>query len=203
MAVTGPSPLPLFPLTAHVLPGGRLPLRIFEPRYLRMVREACRSGDGFGMCMVNQRDGKALRNMFAIGTWVKVIDFEQLSDGLLGITVEGQACFALDRVWQEGDGLRFGTVRYRQPWPPLQLCPAASELRDHLGHLYRQHDHLARLYPEPLPDNASWICQRWLELLPLAAADKQYLLEQPDCRPALHFLERALTLKEPEHKSVQ
>ena len=84
-------------------------------------------------------------------------------------------------------------MRYRQPWPELQLCPAASELRDHLGYLYRQHDHLARLYPEQLPDNASWICQRWLELLPLAAADKQYLLEQPDCRPALTFLERALS----------
>lgn len=188
MTATGPSPLPLFPLSAPVLPGGRLPLRIFEARYLRMVKEACRSGDGFGMCMVNPRAGNTLRNMFAIGTWVTVIDFEQLADGLLGITVEGQASFSIDQLWQEADGLRFGTVRYRQPWPPLQLGAAASELRDQLGELYRQHDHLARLYPEPLPEDANWLCLRWLELLPLATADKQQLLAQPDCRKALALL---------------
>lgn len=203
MTATAPSPLPLFPLSAHVLPGGRLPLRLFEPRYLRMVREACRNGEGFGICMLNPREGRALRNMFAIGTKVKVIDFEQLADGLLGVTVEGHSCFVIERLWQETDGLRLGAVRYLPPWPALPLCPVARELGEQLGQLYRQHPHLARLYPEPQPDNASWICQRWLELLPLAAADKQYLLAQPDCRTTLLFLERALSRQPLEPMSLQ
>lgn len=189
----GPSPLALFPLTAHVLPGGLLPLRIFEPRYLRMVKESCRSGDGFGMCMVNPREGKALRNMFAIGTWVKVVDFETLADGMLGITVAGQHCFHLDQLWQEEDGLRFGTLHYLPPWPEQPLSDHHHHLRDQLQQLYASHDHLSRLYPAPLPTSATWICLRWLELLPIAAADKQYLLEQPDCRPTLAFLHQAFT----------
>ena len=45
--------LPLFPLTAHVLPDGRMPLRIFEARYLRMIQESYQRDHAFGMCMIN------------------------------------------------------------------------------------------------------------------------------------------------------
>lgn len=184
--------MPLFPLGTHVLPGGRLPLRIFEPRYLRMVKEACRSGLGFGMCMLNPRGAGALHSMYAIGTWVQVIDFATLADGLLGITVEGQQCFRIEQLWQEQDGLRRGQVRYLPEWPPLPLVEPQQPLQQLLVRLYAEHEPLGRLYPTPLPADAAWLCQRWLELLPLAAADKQYLLDQPDCRPALAFLERTV-----------
>jgi len=192
----GPNPLPLFPLTAHVLPGGKLPLRIFEPRYVRMVRQSFGQPGGFGMCMMNTRDSRALRNMYSIGTWVEVVDFEPLEDGLLGITVEGRGAFRIERVWQEADGLRMAAVQYLEQWPDTPLSEGDALLREQLQRLYQQYDYLARLYPQPLPHSATWLCQRWLELLPVAASDKQYLLEQPDCRAALAFLNRALTGQE-------
>ena len=189
MEHSGPLTLPLFPLGTHVLPGGRLPLRIFEPRYLRMVKEACRSGLGFGMCMLNPRGAGALHSMYAIGTWVQVIDFATLADGLLGITVEGQQCFRIEQLWQEQDGLRRGQVRYLPEWPPLPLVEPQQPLQQLLVRLYAEHEPLGRLYPTPLPADAAWLCQRWLELLPMQPALKQRLALEDSPAPCLDSLQ--------------
>ena len=50
--------IPLFPLSAHLLPGGGMSLRIFEPRYTRMIKQACASDSGFGICMLNSKGDK-------------------------------------------------------------------------------------------------------------------------------------------------
>lgn len=192
-----PASLPLFPLTTHVLPGGRLPLRIFEARYLRMVKEACRSGQGFAMCMLNPRATGTLRNMYAIATWVKVVDFASLADGLLGITIEGLRCVRIEQLWQEPDGLRYGQISDCPAWPQQPLTATERPMQQQLARLYAEHEQLGRLYPAALPEDAAWLCQRWLELLPLAAADKQYLLAQPDCSPTLALLQQLLCAERP------
>jgi len=46
------STLPLFPLQAVLLPGASIKLRVFERRYLDMVRECGRNGSGFGVCLI-------------------------------------------------------------------------------------------------------------------------------------------------------
>ena len=91
--------LPLFPLSAHILPQGRMALRIFEPRYVRMVKNACATQTGFGVCMLNAKgDKERNEHIHVVGTHVKVIDFDMLDDGLLGITVEGDKCFNIEQV---------------------------------------------------------------------------------------------------------
>ncbi|GAA5215296.1 LON peptidase substrate-binding domain-containing protein [Corallincola platygyrae] len=187
--------LPLFPLSAHVLPGGKLQLRIFEARYIRMVKEACRDDAGFGVCMLKNRSGNTLHNMLPIGTRVKVVDFEQTPEGLLGITVQGVDRFRIQDVWAEQDGLKVGNVSYLPNWEPEPLPGESRHLLDGLCEIYRRHHHLAELHPEPLSDDASWICQRWLELIPLAPEDKHLLVEQNDCLSALKFLTDTVQLK--------
>lgn len=74
-------------------------LRIFEPRYKRMVKECSLQDSGFGVCLVgNDGDPKAVGNVSSIGTLVTIVDFETLSDGLLGITVAGERRFIVKRV---------------------------------------------------------------------------------------------------------
>ncbi|RCU45118.1 MULTISPECIES: LON peptidase substrate-binding domain-containing protein [Corallincola] len=187
--------LPLFPLSAHVLPGGKMQLRIFESRYIRLVKEACQSDVGFGVCMLKKRSANSLVNMLPIGTRVQVVDFEQTADGLLGITVEGVERFRLERVFMEDDGLKRGEVTCLPNWRPCELPNASQHLFDGLCELYRRYDHLAELYPQPMANDASWICQRWLELLPLSAEDKLLLVEQSDCQSALKFLTDTVQLK--------
>ena len=84
--------VPLFPLNSVLFPGGMLPLRIFEPRYLDMVSECMRSDSCFGVCLI--RDGKEVvkaASCFDIGTLARIVDWDQRDDGLLGITVKGES----------------------------------------------------------------------------------------------------------------
>jgi uncharacterized protein len=91
--------IPLFPLSAHLLPGGHMALRIFEPRYVRMVKEACAGNGYFVLCMLNSRgDQTSNEHIFPIGTLCKIVDFDLLDDGLLGINVEGVCCVSVGNI---------------------------------------------------------------------------------------------------------
>jgi len=79
--------LPLFPLSSVVMPGGLMPLRLFERRYIDMVKDCFRNGTGFGICLLKSgREAGAISEPYPLGTRVSIIDFDQGSDGLLHIT---------------------------------------------------------------------------------------------------------------------
>ena len=82
----GLSDLPLFPLNAVLFPGGELALRIFEPRYLDLVRECTRQERPFGVCLIlDGAEAGAPAMPAAVGTLARIVDFEARTDGLLGI----------------------------------------------------------------------------------------------------------------------
>ena len=87
MAATTPAlDLPLFPLANVLFPGGHLPLRIFEPRYIDLVRECARTGRGFGVCLILEgREAGQPAIPAAVGTLATITDFHTREDGLLGI----------------------------------------------------------------------------------------------------------------------
>ena len=80
---------PIFPLGIVVFPGNIQSLQIFEPRYLKMVKECLNSDSGFVITLQNPN----IDSFKDKGTYVKVIDFNNLPNGLLGITVK-----AINRV---------------------------------------------------------------------------------------------------------
>ncbi len=82
--------LPLFPLNSVIFPGGVLPLRIFESRYLDTVKECSRNQSEFVICLI--KDGSEVGDAAKhqnIGTACRIVDWETLSDGLLGIIAQG------------------------------------------------------------------------------------------------------------------
>src|SRR5215213_566751 len=82
---------PLFPLNTVIFPGGMLPLRIFEPRYLDMVSNCLRNDTGFGVCLIKRgRETGQPAEIFTIGTLCKIVDWATLPDGLLGVTAQGE-----------------------------------------------------------------------------------------------------------------
>lgn len=183
----------LFPLGVHVLPGGKLPLRIYEPRYTRMVKEAAAQERPFCMCMLDtEAKPDTLMNMYPLVTEVKLVDFELLEDGFLGITVEGVSLRRITRVWEEEDGLKVGLTELHQSWQPQELQQDQSIIAEQLLKLYQESDSLSELGLTFDRHNASWLCQRWIELLPMKPDDKQLLIEQPDCKAALAFLRKAI-----------
>lgn len=169
--------LPLFPLSSIVMPGGLLPLRLFERRYLDMVTECFREGTGFGVCLLKSGDETSgLSEPYERGTTVSIIDFDQGSDGLLHITGKGEVEFRLNQYHQLDDGLFVGDVVYLEPEPATAMTPEFEALAKKLE-VILSYVEPGIQYPEQHLDDADWVCHRLLELLPLTPPNKMELLE--------------------------
>jgi hypothetical protein len=173
-------PLPLFPLDTVLFPGGPLSLRIFEARYLDMVRRCLREQSAFGVVrLLHGEEAGLAAEVAGIGTSARPVDFGTLQDGLLGIMCLGQRRFRVCRRWQQHDGLNLAEVEYLPEEAP---CPLPLEFA-HLGDLLREV--LPKLggayaHAQPHYDDAGWVGNRLAEILPLSGAEKQALLEVPE-----------------------
>ena len=183
--------LPLFPLNAVLFPGGPLPLKIFEPRYLDMVSRCMSEQSGFAVVLVSEGEEASIATSFAAtGTEARIVDFDRLEDGLLGISCLGRERVRIVEAWREPDGLNRGRVLDIAADPVVAVPPEQAWLADvvkqvlpEAGDTYR---HVQRR------DDAAWIANRLAELLPLALADKQSLLELSDPLERLSVLEPAV-----------
>ena len=81
--------IPIFPLKSIILPGGQFPLRIFERRYIDMIRNALKDDTGF-IIALTKHDAEYISSVHEYGCYVEIVDWSQLDGGLLGITVEGK-----------------------------------------------------------------------------------------------------------------
>jgi Lon protease-like protein len=154
-----------------------------------MVKDACASDTGFGICMVNaQGDKDKNQHVYSIGTFAKVIDFDLLDDGFLGVTVEGQKCFSILSITTESDELRQGVCQWLDEWPAQSADCSISPIDEKLIEIFDHYPELHVLYQNPKFNDPIWVIYRWLELLPVNAEQKQQLLQQKDCVKALDFL---------------
>jgi Lon protease-like protein len=176
----GPGALPLFPLNTVLFPGGALPLRIFETRYVDMVRRCMRDASPFGVVLIRSgNEVGTVADTADLGTTARIVDFDAMPDGLLGITCRGDRKFRVIKRWQQSDGLNLGDIEYL---PPEEAVGLPDEYR-HLGELLRQIlPELGELYADVSGDfaDASWVSCRLAEILPLSLSDRLGLLELDD-----------------------
>ncbi|MDC0609934.1 LON peptidase substrate-binding domain-containing protein [Vibrio sp.] len=182
----------LFPLGSIVLPEGKMKLRIFEPRYKRMVSECSKQGKGFGICLFDSNAGENINPLSAYGCYVKIVDFETLSDGLLGITVSGIKRFKLRSVRKDFDELRLATVDWLPNWDFIELNSGEKEMAEKLQEIYKQFPEIGELYQQRFLDDLSWVTQRWLELLPLSNDQFDELINNSNCYKSVGFINKAL-----------
>jgi uncharacterized protein len=172
--------LPLFPLNTVLFPGGPLSLRIFEPRYLDMVRRCLKEQLPFGVVLILAGgETGAVSAVAATGTGAKIVDFDTQPDGLLGITCVGEQRFRVRRRWQQNDGLHLAEIDYLPEAPP---CALPADLV-HLGELLREvlpRLGAAYVHVEAHYQDADWVANRWAEILPIPATEKLALLELAD-----------------------
>ena len=185
--------LPLFPLSTVVFPGGSVPLRIFEQRYIDMVRDCARTDSGFGVCLIldDPGKGKPVKHA-AIGTLVRISDWFTHDDGLLGIMGRGGRRFQVITSEVQSDGLGIGQVEWIMPEPPAALPVEYSVLSAIVARYMEQaQEHFPDYQPEDL-NNAVFVGYRLAELLPLNSNEKQKLLEISDPLRRLRLLQQAL-----------
>ena len=184
--------LPLFPLNTVLFPGGPLPLRIFEPRYLDMVSRCMREQSGFAVVLLGEGEEAASATSFAAtGTEARIVDFDRLEGNVLGISCIGRERVRIVEAWREADGLNRGrvldiaadpvvAVPVDQAWLSEVVLQVMPDAGDTYLHVERRED-------------AAWVANRLAELLPLSLADRQTLLELADPLERLSVLEPAVT----------
>ncbi len=175
-----PRELPLFPLNTVLFPDGPLPLRIFETRYVDMVRRCMREETGFGVVLIAEGpEAGGPARFVGVGTEASIVDFDRLEGGLLGIRCRGRERFRVLESRRAADGLNIGQVLPLAPQPavplPSQFAPLADVLRAVLPQLGELYAAMPRRF-----DDAAWVGHRLAEVLPLATPDKQALLEMDD-----------------------
>ena len=191
--ISTPKETALFPLTINVLPGAYLPLQIFEPRYIDMVKDCLSKETGF--CVVLIKEEKELSTLkaqhSATGTYVEVVDFNQLENGLLGITVQGKyRAQILDRKEQD-DGLLLGNIV--QSKEADDICLEADY--ENIWRVLREiseHPEIKKLQLEIDFSDSSSVAYNLASLLPISSLDKQLLLESNSNKIRLDSLQEIL-----------
>ncbi len=177
--------IPLFPMPLVVFPGGRLPVQVFETRYLDMVKDCLREQTGFGVVMIT--DGsqvltnpeEQLPEISFCGTYCEIVDFDQSSSGLLSLVVEGRQKFAIRDQYERPDRLMMASVEFLED----ETSVAMPEDREHLSGLLESlmsHEAVQRLGLSCDLGQAVEVGARLTELLPCPNHFKQRMLEMKD-----------------------
>ena len=172
--------VPLFPLNTVLFPGGPLPLRIFEARYVDMIGERMRNDAPFGVLLIREgTEAAGPASTYDVGTLARITDFYQGSDGLLGVTAIGERHFRLLSAERRPDGLNVGEIEMLPEDPVVQIPEAYRGIADILAGVL---DDLGRLYEalERRYDDAGWVSYRFVEILPIDLVQKQLCLENSD-----------------------
>ena len=197
-----PSALPLFPLKTVLFPGGLLPLKVFEQRYIDMTAACLKDGKPFGVCLL--RDGDEVNrpggapssvDIASIGTLARITDCDVPQLGILHVKTEGGARFQVHSHATTDLGLVVGQVT---PLAPEPTMPLPEEYQPLAGLLDLLIERVGREnFPAaPASADASWIGYRLAEVLPLPLTVKQSMLEINDCEVRLKVIARFLREKE-------
>lgn len=178
--------LPLFPLNTVLFPGCVLDLQIFEARYLDMISRCMKQGSGFGVvCIVEGAEvGEAASSFAAIGCEALVRDFQQRTNGLLGIRVEGGRRFRVERAQVLPDQLTVAEVQWLEEQPNSPLQAEHADLAA-LHAALAEHPLVAGLDMTSAVAGQQQLANQLAYLLPLEPAQKLQLLQLDD--PALRL----------------
>jgi Lon protease-like protein len=184
--------VPIFPLGTVLFPGGVLPLKIFEQRYLEMTKACLRDSQPFGVCLI--REGREVGTAAVpepVGCFASIEQWDMPHPGLFHLVARGGERFRIREMQVAADHLISAAV---EPIPPDVSADAVDPLcREVLQAIVDRVG--AERIPGPLRlDDAAWVGYRLAEMLPLEARYKQELLELNDAAARLERL-RALLVQ--------
>ncbi|HLS50857.1 MAG TPA: LON peptidase substrate-binding domain-containing protein [Burkholderiaceae bacterium] len=177
--------LPLFPLSRPLFPDGALSLRVFEIRYLNMIRRCIDEQSEFGVVLLLEgsevRSPTGRETLATAGTRAKITEWQSPVPALFHIQCLGTTRFQLLNAHQEDYGLWVGNV-LELPQAPAETIPehlqaAADRLQRLLNEIKQDSGPVELPIAQPYRfSDCGWVADRWGELLPMSAADRQRLL---------------------------
>lgn len=185
----------LFPLHAVLLPGGRVPLQIFEPRYLDMVTRCMKGELAFGIVRIREGHEVILAQgirppaLCEIGTLAGIVDWDGLPAGRLRITVQGERRFRIGACREQQDRLLLAEVEWLADAEPSPIGDSHAHLAEIMAGL-AEHPALVRLGVEPEPRDAAQLAYQLAQYLPLDEADRYAVLAEEEPMQGLVYLDR-------------
>jgi len=169
----------LFPLNMVLFPGSQLPLQIFEQRYLSLIKDCMKQQTGFVVVLISEgKEVGETPKIYCTGCYVEIIDWESLANGLLGITIEAKYRVQLNNSSVRDDGLLFAEATpFKTTLDDNFILPKAFDVLTATLTQLLEHPFAARYKGKVDFNNASQICYRLSELLPIDNKQKQLLLE--------------------------
>ena len=181
----------LFPLSVNVLPGAYLPLQIFEPRYIDMVSECLANSEGFCIVLFKEDENEENKEYLPhhnIATYVEIVDFNKLDNGLLGITVQGKYKIRIEDVWKQEDELLIGKIeKINEEDDNLSNEPEYLDLWNMVKEI-TNHPEIKKLNLDLDLNSSISVCYILASVLPLRPQEKQTILEFENNRDKLDYL---------------
>lgn len=181
------SNIAIFPLGSVLFPGGVLPLRVFEARYMDMVRDCMQRGAPFGVCLITRgREVGEAAEHEPVGCLATITEWDMQQLGLLQIRTRGGMRFRVVERRVQKDGLVRADLEPIEDDPridvPEQFSDCTRLVRRIVDDLVaRETDPLNRMVAEPYDfESAAWVANRLCEFLPIQARARQKLMELPD-----------------------
>lgn len=172
--------VPLFPLDTVLFPGGKLPLKIFEQRYMDMAKHCLKDDSPFGVCLIaSGRETGAPALPHKTGTLARIVDWDMARLGILHVDCRGEQRFRILARRVEPSGLQRADIEVLEDPAPKPVAARHELLADLLARVIDNIEDAARLRPYRY-DDAVWVAYRLCELLPMALPAKQQLLELDD-----------------------
>ncbi|MEO8848694.1 MAG: LON peptidase substrate-binding domain-containing protein [Casimicrobiaceae bacterium] len=187
--------LPLFPLRTVLYPGGVLPVKIFEQRYIDMAKHSLKNEQPFGICLLTRGEEVAAsgaeQEFALIGTLATIIHWDMPQLGILHVTAAGGERFRITRHRVEKNNLVMADVVPLAPEPAVAMTPEYAPLAALLELIAGRIG--AGNFPADLAyDEGSWVGYRLAEVLPLPLHIKQTMLEVSDATIRLKVLREFL-----------
>ena len=184
--------IPLFPLGTVLFPGGLLPLRIFEQRYLEMSKACLKNEAPFGVCLIREgAEVGAPATPEDVGCLARIVHWDMQQLGLLQVIAQGGARFRLLEQRVQPDGLVLGRVELLEEAADTPVPEDFMGCRRLLERIAAEHGE--RLFAPPFRfDSCAWVSARLAEVLPLPPATKQSLLRLDDGAHRLDILNRLI-----------
>ncbi len=191
--------LAIFPLGTVLFPGGVLPLRVFEARYLDLVRECTAADSPFGVCLITEGSevGEAARHE-EIGCTARIVDFDTDGAGVLTLrAIGGQRFRVLERRVRDDRQVRADVALIEPDAPatiPGEFTACVSLLRRVVDDLAaREPDPMRRMIAAPHDfDSAAWVGNRLCEFLPIPPRARQKLMALDDALIRLSLIQQYL-----------
>lgn len=188
--------IPLFPLDAVLFPGGVLPLRIFEPRYLDMISDCMKTESGIGVVLIDEgKEAGAAAKVHEFGTLSFISYWHKRNDGMLGITLTGKQRFRVLSTDIKANQL---TVAEIELLPDIKAANKDHDTEQFIALLQQIIANLEPPYTTMTKhyDDLDWVSARLIELLPLRLKDKQRMLIMTNVNERLECLRPLLVSME-------